>query len=417
MGGPEAPARPGPGGQFLLRLLPFLIMAIVAAVDLLAGPRVGFLPLLSLGPALAAVVFRPAHTALVGGLALLLCVPLAFYDHVAGERPDIIALTTIAGITLTGSVASAARHRRERELADVTAVAEAAQRVLLRPVPPQVGPVEVAVRFVSANASARIGGDLYDVITTGGRVRLVIGDAQGKGLPAVQTAALVLGAFREAAPDAPDLRAIAARIELSLRRRAAGEEFVTAILAELSADGSSVEILNCGHPPPLLVSGAGTRPVGWPDGELPFGLSDLADPERRAHRIALAPGEQLLFYTDGISEARNRSGAFYRLGDCGGLLTGSDPQAALDRLCADVIGHVGHRLLDDAAMLLVRRPAPRPGQGQADGSPGGQGFGEAPASQQTTGPRPARNGQGRPLAGRPSGRPRATRFTGLLAAG
>ena len=193
-------------------------MAVVAAVDVLAGPRVGFLPLLSLGPALAAVSLRPAQTALIGGLAMALCVMLATYDDLAGRR-GFIALATIAGVTVAGAVASAGRHRRERDLANVTVVAEAAQRVLLRPVPCQMGPVQLAVRYISATASARIGGDLYEVIATGGKVRLIVGDVQGKGLAAVQTAATVLGAFRESAHDAPDLPAIAARIELSLQRQ------------------------------------------------------------------------------------------------------------------------------------------------------------------------------------------------------
>jgi len=66
----------------------------------------------------------------------------------------------------------------------------------------------MAVRYISASASAQIGGDLYAVIMTAGSVRLIVGDVQGKGLAAVQTAATVLGAFREAAYDAADLALI-----------------------------------------------------------------------------------------------------------------------------------------------------------------------------------------------------------------
>jgi serine phosphatase RsbU (regulator of sigma subunit) len=78
-------------------------------------------------------------------------------------------------------------------------VADTAQQVLLRPVPRQLGSVRLAVNYLSASSQARVGGDLYDVVHAGGGVRLVVGDAEGKGLPAVQSAAALLGAFRDAA--------------------------------------------------------------------------------------------------------------------------------------------------------------------------------------------------------------------------
>ena len=61
----------------------------------------------------------------------------------------------------------------------------------------------------------------------------------------------------------------------------------------------------------------------------------------------------MLFYTDGISEARDKAGAFYPLDQCGALLGGPDPDAALGRLYDDVLGHVGGRLHDDSAALAT----------------------------------------------------------------
>lgn len=97
------------------------------------------------------------------------------------------------------------------------AVAEVAQKVLLRAVPSSAGHVAFAVRYISA--AARIEGELYEVIVTAENTRLIVADVQGKGLVAVQTASVVLGAFREAAYDAADLAELAARIELSLEVR------------------------------------------------------------------------------------------------------------------------------------------------------------------------------------------------------
>jgi serine phosphatase RsbU (regulator of sigma subunit) len=358
---PGVPA-PSPGRQrtqVLLGILPFLLMALVGAADVLEGPGIGFLPLFSLGPALAAVSLRPLQTALTGGLALAVCAALASYDDLASSRRGSIALISIAGVTAAGALASAGRQRRERELANLKAVAETAQRVLLRPVPAEAGAFRFAVRYISATASARIGGDLYEVITTGDRVRLLIGDVQGKGLAAVQTAGVVLGAFREAAHDAPSLPALAARIEQSLQRQATEEEFVTAILAQTTASGDAIEILNCGHPPPLLLAGGQQARFAEPsEAGLPLGLGSLSDAGRPCDVVPLSPGDRILFYTDGISEARDRSGSFYRLAGCAAMLEGA-PDDALGRLCTDVIRHVGHELLDDAAMLLLsREPVP-----------------------------------------------------------
>jgi len=361
--------RPGAGGlltqepgpvrhRVFLAALPFLLMAAVLAVCLLAGPSEGFIPVLSLGPALASVSRRARQTALVGTLALALAVSLSAYDSMIADDRALIAYVTILGVTAAGVVASAVRQRQERELAEVRAVAEVAQQVLLRPVPDQTPPLEIAVRYLSASAAARIGGDLYEVISTPRHVRFILGDVQGKGLKAVRTAAVVLGAFREAAFDAAALTEIAARIELSLRHQAAEEEFVTVIMGQAAADGSSIEILNCGHPAPLLLRDGMVRPIEDQDPGLALGLASLAPDQaasaRTSSNVPFGPGDQILFYTDGVSEARDKTGTFYPLSRCGNLLAAGDPDAALARLEGDVSRYVGHALDDDAAMLLIR---------------------------------------------------------------
>ena len=354
----SAPATPpDPHGVFLAAL-PFAVVGGVALVDVLAGPGVGFLPVLSLGPALAAISRPPLPTALIGMLALACGVLLAFYDDLAGSRRGVIALSTIAGVTVAGVIASAGRRRRERELADFKAIADAAQQILLRPVPGRIPPVDIAVRYVSAVASARIGGDLYEAISAGGGVRLIVGDVLGKGLPAARTAAVVLGAFRESAYDAMNLVEIAARIEASLQHQEAVEEFVTAVLAQVSADGREAEILSCGHPPPLLVRDGEVTAAEPAEASLPLGLAALLPEAREVSTIPLKHGDRLLFYTDGITEARDRQGVFYPLERSGALLGLPDLGSALDRLIEDVLRHVGHALQDDAALLLIGRGQP-----------------------------------------------------------
>ena len=351
-------AAAGPGTGALAVAVPFCVMAVVVGADLLAGPQVGLLPLLSLGPALAPVTLGPARTVLTGGLAIVLSLLLAAYDRIGFSLHAVVAVTTIIGVTAAGAVASAARQRKEQELVDVRAVADVAQRVLLHQVPRRVAQIQMAVRYISAAAAARIGGDLYDVVVAAGSTRLIVADVQGKGLAAVQTAAVVLAAFRESAYDAPDLAWIAQHIELSLGHQAPAERFVTAVMAEIVQDGTEISLLNCGHPPPLLLSGGLARLAEPPETGLPLGLARIAAGERKEHTLPFGPGDRMLLYTDGISEARDKSGAFYPVDRCDALLADPDLDAALDRLYDDVLRHTGSRLHDDSAALLIARQLP-----------------------------------------------------------
>lgn len=138
-------------------------------------------------------------------------------------RRGFTALASVAGVTAAGLLAAVMRQKREAELAGVRSIAEVAQRVLLRPVPRSAGHLRVAVSYTSAVAEARIGGDLYEVVASPDGVRVIVGDVQGKGLEAVETAALVLGAFREAAHNEPDLQRVGARIERAVDRELQGE--------------------------------------------------------------------------------------------------------------------------------------------------------------------------------------------------
>jgi serine phosphatase RsbU (regulator of sigma subunit) len=337
-------------------------MGLVTALDVLTGPQVELMPLLSLGPALAAVFLGPAMTLLTGGSAIGLGVLASFVEGRLGSVSSLIAYAAIAGVTAVGMAASVARQRRERELSDVRAVADVMQRIFLRPVPAQAGRLRLGVRYVAAEAAAGIGGDLYDVATTAGTLRLIVGDVQGKGLGAVHTASVVLAAFRESAYDAGSLAEIADQLELSLARQVPGGEFVTAVMAEIAEGGEEAVILNCGHPAPLLLHGTGAGFAEPPEADPPLGLADLVDARRKQYSVPFGPGDQVLFYTDGISEARDKHGAFYPLHRRGGLLAGLDPASALDWLYSDILRHVGHEFGDDCVALIVcRSAAPSPG--------------------------------------------------------
>ncbi|MFI6336602.1 PP2C family protein-serine/threonine phosphatase [Streptomyces sp. NPDC050535] len=274
-----------------------------------------------------------------------------------------------------------------RELRQIRKVAGAAQNVLLRPLPPRIDGLNVAAAQLSADRGAIVGGDLYEVIATEHGVRVVMGDVRGHGLGAIATVAAVLGSFREAAHDEPELGRVLSRLDRALarhlRERAraehpssgldpdgpVGEEFVTLLLLEIRRDGE-VYALNCGHPWPYLlrshVEPAGVRghverlscleplpPLG------PFPLpAEL--PLMRCGQ--LLPGEGLFLHTDGVEDARDSRGRFFPLP---AVLTDAvqvqpvSPQAVLRAVFSQVLCHTGGTPADDIALLVLRNDRKR----------------------------------------------------------
>src|SRR5690606_26045158 len=141
----------------------------------------------------------------------------------------------------------------------------------------------------------------------------------------------------------------------SLTRHLTSEQFVTAIIAEIH--DTEVSLVSFGHPPPLLLRSDGDVQVAEPpDQGLPLGLGVFEAARAQPHRVPFHRGDRILFFTDGVIEARNAEGEFYPLQERTALLRREDPQVALDALRADLVEHVGGPLLDDAAMLLLHRP-------------------------------------------------------------
>jgi serine phosphatase RsbU (regulator of sigma subunit) len=362
--------------------------AVAALIALAAGSATDgqlLLPLLAVPPALAGIAAPTARRPLAYGAVMLLA---AIATAPFTTTPELPAATTVAVLAVTViSVSGGARggQRQSQRLADVTSVAEAAQRALLRPLPGRVGPLELGVVYLAAAAEARVGGDLYEVTRTQFGIRLIVGDVRGKGLDAVEIAADVLGVFREVAHEVYTLAEVARRIDASLARRPAAplEEFVTAVLAEIDPAEGRLTVYNCGHPPPLVLSPGADGPAGHgapqvsavdvPAPALPLRLMSLGGTSGAERTVPLQRGDALLLYTDGVTEARDARGEFYpleeRVAELAARAGGADG-GLLDRLRDDLVRHVGAPLDDDAALLLVRvtgawdgrtaQPAPAP---------------------------------------------------------
>ncbi|WP_052442704.1 PP2C family protein-serine/threonine phosphatase [Streptacidiphilus neutrinimicus] len=334
-------------------------MAIVCAADLLSGQDTYLASLMSVVPPLAALLLYPLEVVVSSCLGLLLMVVLTRYDGLGDSEARRLfegTLVAYAALTVGAAFISQARIVRTRHLVAVRTVAEAAQLALLPSPEPRVGPVRVAARYVSAADLAQIGGDLYAVVDTPYGVRALIGDVRGKGLPAVRMASLVLGAFRESVYDEPELAGVAARLDRSVARHAATGEFTTALLVQFEPP-DIIELVHCGHVPPLRVRPDGTASLlEPPDPWVPLGLARLAGGEPQPWREHFAPDDRLLLYTDGVAEARDVDGTFYPLADRAPELIGSagpDLGACLAAVHADVTRTTGGPLRDDAALMLV----------------------------------------------------------------
>lgn len=258
-----------------------------------------------------------------------------------------IGLCALLGVVAVQN--AALRGRREERLQRMTVIAETAQRAVLRSMPTAIGSVGLAARYVSAAAEALVGGDLYEVAETPFGVRVIVGDVRGKGLEAVQTAATVLGAFRAAAFTEPDPGALAMRIDETMSRILGEEEFVTAIVGQFRGD--RVTLANCGHHPPLFVQSGEATAVDTGEPTVPLGLGSV--PTLSEH--PWPTGARMLFYTDGLVEARDDSGEFFALDEYAAELGDGTVDEALDRLVARLLAYTGQTLQDDMALVLAER--------------------------------------------------------------
>lgn len=403
--------KPGPPSQ-VLRMMPFVLILAVVVADLASPGDLTFSATLSVAPALAAIGARSALRPLAVGLLCAVVVGVLAWEN--ANIPlgvELAALLAVLAVSVLSWIGVRSAMRQDRVLADLRTVAETAQRVLLREVPPNLASVQASVRYVAAAAEARIGGDLYEAVTTRFGDRLIIGDVRGKGLPAVEAAADVLGIFREAVHQEPDLGAIAIRLHEGMKRRErperlaprpeperaapwAGtgmrrspkfrhrhalehsfglvsqrlapvgpprepnrpdEDFVTAVLMSIPNDRMQVEMVNCGHPPPLLLHAGKVEPIDPVESGPPLGLLDLVPETFPVYTTSFEPGDAILLYTDGTTEARDEEGAFYPLVDDLSWATYEDPDAIVDHVLSGLLMHSGPRMNDDVALMAIQR--------------------------------------------------------------
>lgn len=265
-----------------------------------------------------------------------------------GEE-DLGFLEDVADRVAMALDTAASFEEQGERLADVTLVAEAAQRAILAPPPGRVGPIALSARYVSAAVEAQVGGDLYEVVAAPGTVRLLVGDVRGKGLAAVRTATVVLGEFRAAAAGTGDLAHVAREIDQRMRAHLlTDEDFVTGVLVEITDDGRFTAV-TCGHPAPVVLRASGAVESVELDHAPPLGLG--VDPVPGSGR--LEPGDRVLLFTDGLIEARTPSGSFVDPAPIFRTAGTAPFDQALPQVLDELLLATGHNLDDDLALLLA----------------------------------------------------------------
>ena len=270
----------------------------------------------------------------------------------AGDGPFQIAdlaLTEELGGQLAVAIRVDRLFRRRSE------VAEALQNSLLPRVLPNVPGIELAAAYMSATEGMDVGGDFYDVYRTPDGWGLTIGDVTGKGEEAAALTAAARYAIRVIAHWEPDPVKVLQRANDVLLATEPGGRFVTAKTAQLAwrRGGLHVSLGTAGHPGPAVIRSDG-RVEMTGGGGLPLGLFPEAQPG--LEEVALAPGDTLFFFTDGLTETRSPDLRYFeeRLSDELIRMAGRSASEVVAGIQARAEAFSAGEMRDDLTVLALR---------------------------------------------------------------
>ncbi|MFC9926870.1 PP2C family protein-serine/threonine phosphatase [Streptomyces sp. NPDC127190] len=374
-------------GRSVAWLVPLLLLVTIVLLDFNTPERFRMISWIVLVPSTAAALCGVWTTAAYAVLAVMTYAAVdSAWPGQYQAGPGDFGLVALGGLLAT--LAAAVRLGRERQALHMRDIVETTRRTVLRPLPARWAGLDHAGVYLAADVDARVGGDFYDIQPGPHGTRVLVGDVQGKGLAAVETAAALLGTFREAGYHERDLATVAERLEIRMLRhrshtaalgRDDGDRFATAVLIGFPEDASgAVDVVNFGHEPPLAVGPRGVREL--PGGEgLPLGLAELGAGLPPVRRVPLAADETLLLVTDGVTEARDDAGDFYALVRELTRAVAEDPRrTAPGRLVRQVrdgvLRHSGGRLEDDTTVFAVCRTVAEPEEeeGEKEGDEEGE---------------------------------------------
>ena len=237
-------------------------------------------------------------------------------------------------------------------------IARTLQQSLLPPHLPAITGLELAARYRAAGEDNEVGGDFYDVFATSERHwALVIGDVCGKGAEAAALTALMRYTLRAAAMDEDAPSAILAELNEAILSQRSDGRFSTALFArvELEDGGAKLWMASGGHPLPVLVRAGGAAEVVGEPGTL---LGVLADVRHVDFRVSLGPGDALVLFTDGLSEAGapERVMCHEELVELVGSCAGLPSDEIARRVEEHAVALQNGLARDDLALLVARVP-------------------------------------------------------------
>jgi len=227
------------------------------------------------------------------------------------------------------------------------------QEALLPRAAPEVAGLEAAGDCRPAHD---VGGDFYDYLVTGeSEVSVVLGDVSGKGLRSAMHAVLSSGLLRTRVRAGGSPGAVLSEVNLDLYDLTERNIFTAISFAAIDGRRRRMALINAGLPYPLLRRGGEVRPIEL--GGLPLGV--LAQVERRTVETGLQPDDLLVFHSDGITEASDRSGEMYGEERLQTLLAGVPPgtsaSAVHRQIWEEVEGYVGEaEPFDDMTLVVIR---------------------------------------------------------------
>ena len=267
------------------------------------------------------------------------------------QKPwDDNALREIVGREIDDGRAARRQDRkqhREREEARLI------QRALLPSTMPQTAGVRLASSWQPADG---VGGDCFDVMTSGSAVGVAIADVAGKGMPAallMSNLQAAVRAFAQGTAEPAPPATICSNVNRLLCRHMVSGRFVTFCFAWIDPARQSLVYANAGHNPPLLLRCDGEI-LRLGEGGMVMGV--FADAAFSQAELPLQPGDRLLFYTDGISEAPNLDGEEFgeeRLEAAGRTAPDRSAEAIKDYVLAQLAAFTGGSFADDATLIVV----------------------------------------------------------------
>jgi phosphoserine phosphatase RsbU/P len=233
-------------------------------------------------------------------------------------------------------------------------IAETLQEALLL-MPPAIRGLDFSHLYRSATLTTRVGGDFFDVFEMAdGRVGALVGDVSGKGLEAAVLTSIIKDTIRAYAHDTPSPAVAIARANTALGEAAKLPDFASVFFAVIDGANESITYCNAGHPPAAVIGS--DRSVRLLEGGSPI-IGAFPDLTYEDRTVPLRADETVLLYTDGVTEARDESGAFFaEEGLVNSLVTASlaGSEDMPGSVFAAVMEFTRGRLTDDIALLAFR---------------------------------------------------------------